>query len=115
MARILLCDDDRSYAETVVEFLEAKGYKTYHALDVEEFVHMIDGGYELAIVDMQIRGGGPQAVREAKKRQVPVILVSSMPLEKQREWFADPTGIRFLAKPVRLPDLLNAVREALGA
>lgn len=116
MARIVVCDDDRTYAGMVLEFLRTEGHKALHVLDVDELRMMLDGDRpDLVVLDMQMGGGGGPAAAKLLMGRCPIVICSGMSVEQQKKWFPGAPKMRYLQKPVNLEALRNAIRELLEA
>jgi len=122
MATIAIVDDDENISLMLKDFLERKGFKVWLALDPSQFsVLLKDNKPDLVIMDIQMPGGnGITAVKNLRKspdtKDIPVIILSAMPLTLQRQWLADTTsGVRHLEKPADLMRLLKDVNEMLKA
>ncbi len=112
--RILICDDDKVFADMIRAYLDYLGYGSLHCLDVNE-LRFFTGKHRpsLVILDMQIGGGGGSVAASILPASVPIIVVSGMPVEQQRAWFKDRAAIRFFQKPIDNKLLGEAVRELL--
>lgn len=114
MARIVIVDDDERLGPVLEDGLAAAGHKPVWARDAEELGFFLQGGMpDLAVIDMQFRGGGGPAASRMLAASVPVIVLSAMPREKQEEWFKDRARVRHFVKPTGLPVILKAVEELL--
>jgi two-component system phosphate regulon response regulator PhoB len=120
MATLAIVDDDESIGFLLKSFFEEKGFKVWRALDLNQFFGLIrDNKPDLVIMDIQMPGGsGVMAVKALRKspdtKDVPVIMLSAMPMDMQKQWLADCGGtVRFAQKPVDLPGLLQQVNELL--
>lgn len=118
-ATIAVVDDDPAYATTIKEFLEAQGHKVWRAADTAQFsIFIRDNTPDLVILDMQMpAGGGPGAVKVLKNKEetknIPIIFISSMPVEQQKIWFKDVAPVRYLQKPPDLDMLMTHIKELL--
>ena len=114
MARIFICDDDKSIGGMLTVFLSSLNHRVEHALDVQAFKTLLESAVpNLAIIDMQVDGGGGPAAVRLLPSSIPVIILSGMPTAQQMQWFAGRPGIRFLEKPVDLQTLENSLNALL--
>ena len=115
MARIAIVDDDASLAAAIEEALTQAGHEAFVARDAEELEFRVLGRMpDLALIDMQFRGGGGPAASRLLGEEIPIIVLSGMPVAKQAEWFKDRKRVRHFTKPLPLAELLKAVDEMLS-
>jgi CheY-like chemotaxis protein len=118
-ASILLVEDETALATAVIDALTDGGYMVERASDGEEALARVKGrAYDLVICDLKMpRLDGQSfyrrladADRGLARR---VIFVTGDVAGTDAETFLHASGCRWLAKPFRLGDLLQAVREGL--
>lgn len=115
MARIAVVDDDDKLAEMLVEGLTLAGHKPVRARDIEELEFMLRGGRpDLAIVDMQFRGGGGPKAVSLLEPETPVMVISGMPAAMQEKWFNGRKRTRYCVKPLKLEAIVKTVDELLA-
>ena len=120
MALIMIADDDANYAAMICAFLETQGHSVVSAGDALELFKKLQGRTpDLFILDMKMPGGGgPGAVKflgeTPRASRTPIIILSAMPVEEQKRSFSDVSHIRFLRKPVELPELAKLVKELVA-
>lgn len=114
---ILLIDDDRSWLETLADYLQSKGFTVALAERAAEALDLI-ARPELgaAVVDYHLRGSdGLKLLTELRRRrELPLLLVSGddEPLLEER---ARAAGAAFVPKTSSPPYLLRAIEEALAS
>lgn len=116
---ILLVDDDEVLTGVIREILESAGYQVLTAFSGREALEIYEawkGDVDLVMLDMIMPGmGGAETFRELKQMdpKVSVIIISGYSLpDEVRELIA--LGCKgFLQKPFLIPDLLNAIGQAI--
>ncbi len=112
MSRIYVCDDDAKLVEMLYEVLREAGHSVIGVNDSEALGRLLQGGLpDLAIVDIQMPGGGGPRANAILPIQIPVIVASAMPLRFQKQWFQGRPEVRFLEKPISWRSLEAALRE----
>ena len=119
MARILVCDDDDKFSDLIVGYLEKAGHAVTRCADVSQLANLLGHEHmDLIITDIQMPGGGgPAAARLLQtldNPDIPMLVVSGMPVEAQAKWFQDVKRVRFLQKPVAFEALRRNVEELLA-
>lgn len=113
--RILLVDDEDGLRLAASSALQREGYSVIVAPDgtaalerIAEHSHEIG----IAVLDMAMPGTSGQAVREALRQvkpDIPVLFTSALnPIDSRGK-----TGERFLQKPYRLKELVQAIRDIM--
>jgi DNA-binding NtrC family response regulator len=111
----LVVDDDSAVAATLAEALSSAGYVVETAHDADTARGLLgQRSFQIALLDCVIAGspnGGLSLAHLARDRGVAVVLVSGAPemIEK-----LPLCGFRYMVKPFRLADMLQAVEQALG-
>jgi two-component system, OmpR family, phosphate regulon response regulator PhoB len=120
MSRILLVEDDRSVDKVVEVLLSLAGHEVWVATDAGTGEAAIrDGGYDLAILDMNLPGGSGlqllSVLRRELKRDVPVIMLSGQKQEgsivRALEWGAND----YVTKPFSPRELVARVNRWMKA
>lgn len=118
--RILLADDDPAFSQLVAEWLRGKGFEVQVTPDaVTTLVAAVARPPDLILLDVRMPGGsGLDTLRKLKllpkTREVPVIVASAV-VSPSFAGEAEAIGAaRFIPKPVRLNELLAAIRDELG-
>jgi two-component system NtrC family sensor kinase len=118
-ASILVVEDEAQLASAVVEALEDAGYTVEHAADGEEALARIEARpHDLIVCDLKMpRLDGKAFFRKLEatspKLRRRVIFVTGDVAGTDAEQFLTESGCRWLAKPFRLGDLVQAVKEVL--
>ena len=119
---MILVEDEPLIQAALTEFIEDAGYPAEGANSAEEAIALIErrkGQLRLLITDIRIHSSGNRTGWDVAQyaRQVipslPVIYMSGDSGLDRRE-SAVPNSY-FLHKPFRLPELLDCVRQAIGA
>jgi DNA-binding NtrC family response regulator len=114
---ILYVDDDRSVCDVVAAILAQAGYRVLTAPDVEQALRIIAAHHlDALITDIVMPGkSGIDLAREAKRLQ-PNLKVMFLTGYAQRANDHDAMRLgKMLMKPVRAPELVQAVKTAVGA
>lgn len=121
MASILLVDDDPFIHDVLPPHLTAAGHAVTSVLQSPEaFVQVRTLRPDLVILDLEMPGmGGEDVFRQLRAHgaaaDIPVVFLSSLPLNRQVGRVDLARNVRFLRKPVTAADLLGAVKELLAA
>jgi DNA-binding NtrC family response regulator len=114
MARIYVVDDDVALAECIAEALRLQGHTVTVMPDTGTLkMHLPQNPPDLAVVDVQMGGGGGPAAAKVLPDFVPLIVVSGMPVEKQKPWFPGRDKIAFFSKPADVKKIAEAAAELL--
>ena len=115
---VLLVEDDRAVRLVVARALTGHGLTVLTAVDAMSGLGLIERErtrIDLLISDVVMPGMDGVALVDAARREIsdlPAILMSGYAEPPQRRAL-DGTGVRFLAKPFAISDLVAAVRLAL--
>jgi signal transduction histidine kinase/BarA-like signal transduction histidine kinase len=118
-ASILVVEDEEALARAVVDSLRDAEYVVEWAGDGEQaFERVRVKRYDLVICDLRMPKLDGRAFYRSLSEAVPamskrVVFVTGDVAGTNAEQFLNETGCRWLAKPFRLADLLQAVRESL--
>ena len=118
-AAILVVEDEAALAAVVTECLRDAGYLVEQAADGEEALRRVEEhSFDLVICDLKMprmdgRGFHKRLAARAPSLARRVIFVTGDVAGTDAEGFLEESGCRWLAKPFRLGDLLQAVRENL--
>jgi DNA-binding NtrC family response regulator len=116
MARVMICDDDRVTAESLVAALRAAGHEAEacrHTMDVLRAA--AQGRFDLIAVGLDMAGFGRNGAVEALSEIAPrtsLIAIHDRPSEIMRA-HAHARLAAVLPRPVRLKDFMYAVACAL--
>jgi CheY-like chemotaxis protein len=121
--RLLITDDDRDFRETMVGLLRERGFETFEAADGEEALDVLaHQSVHLLVLDMHMpRLSGLETIRRLRELDrrpagsvlMPWILISAALDEGIITAARAESAFLVLPKPVRLPQLTGAVRDAL--
>ena len=116
---VLLVDDDKEVAALVGEMLQHLGFTVTHAISAAAALGALENGLDVDIVfsDVMMPGGmnGVELAREVRTRHrdIPVLLTSGYAEAAKKT--ADEEGVYVLAKPYRLEELAQAIRDAMDS
>jgi len=118
-ASILLVEDNANNMMLARDLLEHRGYQTLPARDVTEaLVHLAEVTPDIALVDIQIAGGGGQAVLEAMRNvprlaSIPVIAVTAQAMDGDRERIVQAGFDGYISKPIDTRTFVTTVEGYL--
>ncbi len=110
--RLLLIDDETDLLDILTDAFEIAGFKVVTASDGQQAMRLLRDGsrFDVVISDMAMPGGvsGIDVAREASTvhPDACVILASGHP---RAELPPLPDGVRYLSKPYRVSQLLQAI------
>lgn len=117
MKLVLLVEDERELADTLVDGLEAHGYRVHHAPDAEEAqVQTSSHRYDAMIVDWMLPGmNGPDLVRKLRDEgySSPVLMLTVRDSVEDRVEGLEAGADDYLTKPFSFEELLARVRALL--
>ena len=119
-ASILVVEDEAALAAAVTDALRDAGYVVERAADGEEALARVRAQqFDLVICDLKMPRLDGQSFYRTLDEANPglahrVIFVTGDVAGTDAETFLKDSGCRFLAKPFRLGDLLQAVRDGLS-
>ena len=120
MPLILIVDDSPTEQHVFCQALERHGYDTVVANDGEEALATAEQIQpEVIVMDVVMPGmNGFQATRRLSRNpataKIPVVIVSSKGQETDRIWGLRQGAAKYLVKPVKTEELIEAVEAALG-
>ena len=103
---ILIVEDNANNLTLARDLLEHRGHATLAARDVHEaLVHLAEVTPDVALVDIQIAGGGGHAVLEAIRNvprlaTIPVIAVTALAMDGDRERIVEAGFDGYISKPI---------------
>ncbi len=110
--RVLVCEDDQSIRELLVELLRRQGYVVDTARTGEETLRCIASGtYQVVLLDMMIATPDGFEIVERLRRDRPDVLARTIIVTASPRAIKDPPrGIGgFLAKPFDLMELAETI------
>ncbi len=116
-AKILLLEDDVTLSETIVEFLQEKGYEVISAYDGEEASELIyEESFELLLLDVNVPLlNGFELLKQKRKEGVktPAIYITSLNSIDSLETGYDSGCDDYIRKPFVLKELALRVENIL--
>jgi signal transduction histidine kinase len=119
-ASILVVEDEEALATAVTDALRDAGYVVEWAGDGEQaFAKVQAKRYDLVVCDLRMPKLDGRAFYRSLSESVPamrkrIVFVTGDVAGTNAEKFLNESGCRWLAKPFRLGDLLQAVRDTLA-
>jgi PAS domain S-box-containing protein len=116
---ILLADDHQGNLETLSDYLEVHGYRLVLARDGHEAIALAQMHLPAMIVmDIQMPGvDGLSAIQTIRQDlqlvQVPIVALTALALDGDREKCLQAGANEYLTKPVKLKQLLTIVQQLL--
>jgi signal transduction histidine kinase/ActR/RegA family two-component response regulator len=117
---ILLVDDNEPNILTISSYLQAKGYALLVARNGEEAIHVaLSENPDLILMDIQMPGmDGLEAIREIRRYpnlvDVPIIALTALAMNSDRDQCLAAGANDYLAKPVRLKELFTLTQQFLA-
>jgi CheY-like chemotaxis protein len=105
-ARVLIVEDNALNRLLLHDLLELRGHEVVEAATVDEARRALDAGrLDLLLLDVQIPGGGAEAViRHARARaefaETPIVAVTSLAMPGDRERLLGSGFQGYLSKPI---------------
>ena len=118
MAQIVLIEDDREIASTLLTVLEGAGYSVEHAFNGVEGRKLIeDGNPDLVITDMMMpkMGGFPVLEHLKTVESPPKVIMITANEGGRHKAYAEMLGVvEYLRKPFAMDVLLDTVENCLA-
>jgi CheY-like chemotaxis protein len=118
-ASVLIIDDDATSREALLEILQEEGYEVLTASGGEEGVEAARRHRpDLLLLDMMMPGiDGVEVIRQIRSepelQRVRIIALTGDVTRARLQNVFDAGADRFVAKPFRIPELLDSVRTVL--
>jgi two-component system cell cycle response regulator DivK len=115
--RVLIVEDNEKNMKLVRDVLQATGYSTLEATTGEEAVELaLSQAPALVLMDVQLPGiDGVEALERMRQNErtasIPVLALTAQAMSGDRERFLEAGFDGYLAKPVDVRKLIEAVRE----
>jgi CheY-like chemotaxis protein len=115
--RVLVVEDNDKNMKLVRDVLQATGYSTLEATTGEEAVELaLSQAPALVLMDVQLPGiDGVEALERLRQNErtasIPVLALTAQAMSGDRERFLEAGFDGYLAKPVDVHELIEAVRE----
>jgi CheY-like chemotaxis protein len=112
--RILVVDDEEAITYVFERYLSMAGYDVSVADNGSDAVRAGEGrAFDLLITDFRMPGmNGVEVIHALRRLQpgLPALVISGNPIEAGTM----PEGVRFLSKPVSMPDLLALIPSLIA-
>ena len=115
--RVLIVEDNEKNMKLVRDVLQATGYSTLEATTGEEAIELaLSQAPALVLMDVQLPGidgvGALERLRQNERTaSIPVLALTAQAMSGDRERFLEAGFDGYLAKPVDVGALIEAVRE----
>jgi CheY-like chemotaxis protein len=115
----LLADDNPSNIETFSNYLVSRGYRLIFATDGQEAIDMIiDQNPDLVLMDIQMPVlDGISAIAQIRANpnisHVPIVALTALAMEGDREKCLAVGANEYLTKPVKLSHLVKIIQQQL--
>jgi two-component system cell cycle response regulator DivK len=115
--RVLVVEDNDKNMKLFRDVLQATGYSTLEATTGEQAVELaLSQAPALVLMDVQLPGiDGVEALERMRQNErtasIPVLAVTAQAMSGDRERFLEAGFDGYLAKPVDVIELMEAVRE----
>ncbi|MTF37856.1 PAS domain S-box protein [Cyanobacterium aponinum] len=116
---ILLAEDNEANVISMQNYLEAKGYRLFIAMDGQEAISALSGKKpDLIVMDIQMpKLDGIRAIEYLKQNpdycNIPIIAITAPVSGNDREKCLKAGADEYMSKPVRLRDLANHIQRLL--
>jgi PAS domain S-box-containing protein len=118
---ILLVEDNPASASTIVNYLEAKGYRLILAENGEKAIALAQSEKpDLILMDIQMPGmDGLEAIKQirlnANLAQIPIIALTALAMPGDRDRCLEVGANEYVSKPVRLKQLTSLMQDLLNS
>jgi DNA-binding NtrC family response regulator len=118
---ILLADDDKAFCDNLSDSLQAEGYAVVAACNgCEAESEAKERSFDILLLDMKIPPkNGLEVYKHIKKTQPDIVTIILTGYSTEMSDLIDQTinenAYTFLTKPVRIPELLDLLKQAIGA
>jgi two-component system, cell cycle response regulator DivK len=115
--RVLIVEDNEKNMKLFRDVLQATGYSTLEATTGEEAIELsLSQVPALVLMDVQLPGiDGVEALERLRQNErtasIPVLALTAQAMSGDRERFLEAGFDGYLAKPVDVGELIEAVRE----
>jgi two-component system cell cycle response regulator DivK len=115
--RVLVVEDNDKNMKLFRDVLQATGYSTLEATTGEQAIELaLSQAPALVLMDVQLPGiDGVEALERMRQNErtasIPVLAVTAQAMSGDRERFLEAGFDGYLAKPVDVIELMEAVRE----
>ena len=118
---ILLAEDNEANINTIVSYLEAKGYRLLLAHDGQEAIAQVYAKHpDLILMDIQMPGmDGLEAIKQIRSdrslAKLPIIALTALAMDGDKERCLAAGADEYLSKPVRLKQLTAMIQTLLSS
>ena len=114
--RVLIVDDNSAFVDNLAEIFEDADYATLRAASCAEAMHIAPRGYEVALVDLKLPDGDGTTLAAMLHELTPdaqIILLTGFASVESAAASVRAGAWAYLIKPVAMPELLQAVAQAM--
>lgn len=118
---VLLAEDESANVETFSSYLEAKGYRLLLARNGQEAIALACSEQpDVILMDIQMPGiDGLEAIQQIRQqetlRQVPIIALTALTMDGDRERCLEAGANEYLGKPVKLKQLDTLIQSLVNS
>lgn len=118
--RILLAEDQEANISTLSSYLNAKGYQVLIARNGEEAIAVAQAEQpDVILIDIQMPGiDGLEAIEHIRRDptliKVPIIALTALAMEGDREQCLAAGANEYMSKPVKLRQLVTTIQDLLS-
>jgi DNA-binding response OmpR family regulator len=115
-ASLLLIEDHRDIAESIVDFLEPRGYAVDYAADGITGLHLaVTNPYDVIVLDVMLPGidglSVCRRIREEARRETPILMLTARDTLEDKITGLDAGADDYLVKPFELRELEARLRS----
>ena len=117
---VMIVEDNELNMKIFGDILDAHGYQTIRIPDGEQALETARSRHpDLIVMDIQLPGvSGLEVTRRLKQddelKSIPVVAVTAFAMKGDEDRIRDGGCEAYIAKPVRIEELLETVRQFLG-
>jgi len=113
--KVFVVDDDRDFAESLVDVLEDKGYEVETAFSGEDAVQrLIEQDFDLICIDFKMPGmNGIECLQEVRKTKphIKVVMMTGYIVKDLQVQAREAGAIGILEKPFAIEQLIKILQE----
>ena len=112
--RILVIEDDKDISDLICMNLDAAGYESKAVYDGETVMHILDGGWDLAILDLMLPGrDGMSLIGPLKENGIPSICLTAKGDVVRKVQGLKLGAEDYMVKPFEVLELLVRMEKVL--
>ena len=115
---VLLVEDEEDLSQAMAERLEMRGCRARGVTTSEEALQIIENtDFDVAVIDIKMPGIGGLELMRLIKRQKPdtrIILFTGHGSNREGELGISEGAYDYLIKPVKIDDLMETIKRAVG-